>query len=123
MQTKSHKDLIAWQKAMVLAEEIYRLTEHFPQREVYGIASQMRRAAISIPSNIAEGRNRGTRKDYAHFLSIAYGSAAELETQLLLAERLVLSKNSLSSALALAIEVSKMLHVMIERLNGATPRS
>jgi len=73
---------------MDLVVEIYKLTDRFPKSEIYGLISQMRRCAVSIPSNIAEGRKRGSRKEYHHFLTISYGSGAELETQLEIAERL-----------------------------------
>jgi four helix bundle protein len=119
-KAKSHKDLFVWQKAIDLAECVYAVTERFPQREMYGLVSQMRRAVVSISSNIAEGRNRGTRKDYAHFLQIAYGSCAELETQLIIAQRLrFCSEPDLETATLQLTEVAKMLHVMIQKLNGA----
>lgn len=73
---------------MQLAESVYRSTEAFPAREIYGLAAQMRRPAVSIPSNIAEGSNRGTRKDYRQFVTIARGSAKELQTQIELAKRI-----------------------------------
>jgi len=75
----SYKDLIVWQRATGLAVLIYEITEMFPNNELYGLVSQMRRCAISIISNIAEGRRRGSRKDFHQFLTIAYGSGAELE--------------------------------------------
>lgn len=84
----SYKDLIVWQKAMSLVEEIYFLTNKFPRDEIYGIISQMKRCAVSIPSNIAEGRRRGSKKDFYRFLQISYGSGAELETQLEISKRL-----------------------------------
>ena len=116
-RARSHKDLIVWQKAMLLCEQVYLLTEHFPQREIYGLSSQIRRAAVSIPSNIAEGRSRGTTKDFSHFLRIAYGSASELETQLDLARRLeLLNEEKLKSSTELLTEVSKMLRAMISKL-------
>jgi len=77
-EIKSYKDLVVWQKSMNLVVDIYKITENFPREEVFGLTSQMRRCAISIPSNIAEGRGRGTRKDFAQFLRIALGSADEL---------------------------------------------
>ena|SRR3989338_3100160 len=118
-EIKSHKDLTVWQKSVDLVERIYRLTENFPQREVYALASQMRRAAVSIPSNIAEGRSRGTRKDFTHFLRITFGSASELETQLIIAKRLSVSKIAdFEGTEALLFEVSKMLHVMIKKLEA-----
>ena len=78
----SYRDLIVWEKAINLTVEIYKITENFPKEEIYGLTSQMRRSAVSIPSNIAEGRNRGTRKDFCNFLRIALGSCAELSTQI-----------------------------------------
>ncbi len=85
---KTHKDLRVWQKGMELVEEIYALTATFPQSEIFGLTSQIRRSAVSIPSNIAEGAARGTKEEFIHFLYIALGSLAELETQLLIAQRL-----------------------------------
>lgn len=90
-EVASYRDLIVWQKAMTLVEGVYRLTEAFPTREQFGLTSQMRRAAVSIAANIAEGHARATRKDYNHFISIAQGSLAEVETYLILAGRLKLA--------------------------------
>src|SRR3989344_6652014 len=107
---KSHKDLIVWQKAILLSQEIYRLTERFPQRQVYALASQMRRAAVYIASNIAEGKSRGTTKDFVYFLHIAYGSASELETQLIICKKLVFCTEAQFVRLdSLLTEISKML--------------
>ncbi|MFH0776110.1 MAG: four helix bundle protein, partial [Patescibacteria group bacterium] len=83
---KNFKELIVWQKAFVLSKKVYKFTESFPRNEEFGLKSQMRRCAISIVSNIAEGYARATRKDYAHFLSNSLGSCAELETQILLSQ-------------------------------------
>jgi four helix bundle protein len=83
-----YRELIAWQKAIELVEVIYRATETFPRTETYGLTSQLRRAAISIPSNIAEGQGRNTTRDFLHFLSIAQGSVCEVETQIIVATRL-----------------------------------
>lgn len=88
MQVRSYKDLIVWQKAMDLVELVYHLTKLFPKDEQYGLSNQLRRAAVSIPSNIAEGQARNSTAEFRNFLSIARGSLAELETQLLIAERL-----------------------------------
>ncbi len=85
---RGHKDLRAWQSAMLLVEEIYGLTSTFPKEEMFGLTSQMRRAAISVPSNLAEGSARNGTKELLHFLGIATGSLAELDTQLELAARL-----------------------------------
>lgn len=84
-KTNSFKDLLVWQRSVELAKAIYQLAAALPKHEAYGLASQLRRAAVSIPSNIAEGSKRGSRKDFRHFLLIASGSAAELETQLIIA--------------------------------------
>ena len=80
MKTQSFKDLIVWQKAYRLVLEIYKITKDFPKYEMYGLAQQMRRAAVSIPSNIAEGYGRKHKAEYRQFLSVAYGSLLELET-------------------------------------------
>ena len=87
-KVKTHKDLIVWQKAMDFVEEVYKLTGKMPQSELYGLTSQFRRSAVSVPSNIAEGAARNHSKEFMQFLYVALGSVAELETQLLLAERL-----------------------------------
>ncbi len=83
--TETFRNLIAWQKAKALAKDIYLVTRSFPKEEMYGLTIQMRRAAVSIPSNIAEGKGRSSRKDYCHFLTQARGSLYELETQVELA--------------------------------------
>lgn len=115
---KSYKDLIVWQKSMDLVVEVYKLTENFPREELFGLTSQMRRCVISIPSNIAEGRGRGTRKDFAQFLRIALGSANELQTQIEIAKRLTATKNlNYQQTDFLIIEVIKMLKAMINKLN------
>jgi four helix bundle protein len=88
MSVKDYRELIVWQKAMDLVEAIYRTTAGFPKEGVYGLTSQLRRAAVSVPSNIAEGNGRNTTRDYVHFLGVAYGSIKEMETQVLIAERL-----------------------------------
>ena len=80
MTTSSYQDLIVWQKSMDLVFEVYKLTSNFPKEEVYGLISQMRRCAVSIPSNIAEGSRRSSRKDYCNFVYTSYGLGAELET-------------------------------------------
>jgi four helix bundle protein len=109
------KSLIVWQKAMALADAVFQLTKRFPKDEQYGLTSQMRRAAVSIPSNIAEGSRRTSKKDYVQFLRIACGSAVELETQLLLARNWYPDISG-ANALSLVIEVEKMLSVMLRKL-------
>lgn len=84
----SYKELQIWQKGMDFAIEVYRLTDKFPKTEIYSLVSQIRRAAVSIPSNIAEGKRRNSQKDFRKFLRIAFASGAEIETQLELAKRL-----------------------------------
>lgn len=117
---KSHKDLVVWQKAVKLTLIVYQVTETFPPREMYGLSSQMRRAAVSVASNIAEGRSRRTKKDFVHFLHMAYGSASELETQLLIAKQLrFCNEKGFEETNALLSEVSKMLRVMIEKLEAS----
>ena len=92
-QIKTYKDLIVWQKSMNLVVEVYLLTEEFPASEQYGLTAQIRRSAVSIPANIAEGRRKSSKKDFRHFLSIAYGSGAELETQIEICKRLPFSQD------------------------------
>src|SRR3989344_7699630 len=116
----SYKELTVWQRSIELVVAIYEVTEKFPREEIYGITSQIRRSAVSIPSNIAEGRYRGTKKDYLHFLKIAYGSGAELETQLEISKRL--SKTSLlnyNKVESLLDETMRMLNVMIIKLSAS----
>lgn len=116
-QIHSHKDLIVWQRSMELVYVIYELTDGFPAEERYGLQSQMRRAGVSIPSNIAEGRRRGTRKDFRQFLLIAYGSIAELETQLEIVKHLkYCSEESADRAEDLLNECGKMLNKLIASL-------
>ena len=113
------RDLIVWQKAMAVALEIYRLTRQFPKEEVYVLTSQVRRAAISIPSNIAEGHARQGR-EYASFLSIARGSAAEVETQLLLAVELgYIAPDSITTAQGLLVEVRRMCAAIVSKINAS----
>ena len=109
MKAKSFKDLIVWQKSYRLVLEIYKLTEQFPKTEIYGLAQQIRRAAVSIPSNISEGYGRRFQKEYRQFLSIAYGSLCELETQYLLSVDLNYMKAD-NAAEGLMREVGAMLY-------------
>ncbi len=115
----SYKDLIVWQRAMELVVTVYELTSKFPREEIYGLTSQMRRAAVSIPSNIAEGRRRGTRKDFRQFLIIAYGSGAELETQIEISKQLSLGKAlDYHKVDSLLTEVMKMLNKILSSLKS-----
>ncbi len=112
MKARSFKDLIVWQKSYSLVLEIYRLTDLFPKHEIYGLAQQIRRVAVSIPSNIAEGYGRQYNKEYRQFLSIAYGSLCELETQYLLSVDLNYIERS-SVIEGLMKEVGAMLYRII----------
>ena len=118
---KSYRDLLVWQKAMKQAVEIYQIVKKLPREELYALSDQMRRAAVSGPSNIAEGHSRNSLKEYVQFLSIAKGSNAELQTQCLLCEALgYLSKTELRGILDLSEEISKMLTIMSKKLTPDT---
>jgi four helix bundle protein len=119
---KSHKDLDVWKKSMELVTSIYRLTRGFPQEEQYGLSSQIRRSAISIPSNIAEGAARNSDREYKQFLYIALGSASEVETQLIIAEKLGFADSTQILQTNIA-DIRKMLtgliaYVSKRKLNG-----
>ena len=119
-----YRELIVWQRAMTLAEGVYRLTRDYPRDEQFGLTSQTRRAAASIAANIAEGHGRGTRAAYASFLRIARGSLREVETHLLLAQRVGLAnREAIGPLLALADEIGRMLHTLIRKLGDAPPSS
>ncbi|KAF0218760.1 MAG: hypothetical protein FD174_2543 [Geobacteraceae bacterium] len=109
---KDHKELDVWKNSIDLVTEIYRLSASFPREEVYGLTGQMRRAAVSIPSNIAEGAARNTSKEFVQFLFIALGSAAELETQLIIAERLGFGDNHTETAHRV-LAIKQMLNGLI----------
>lgn len=114
MQTSDYKQLKVWQKAMDLTMEIYRLVKFLPREETYALSDQLRRAVVSIPSNIAEGHGRGTDKEFVKFLWIARGSLLEVETQLIICNRLALIKVEESKfAQSLIVEVGKMLNALI----------
>ena len=107
------QELVVWQKAMELVEEVYRLVKLLPREELYALSDQMRRAAVSIPSNIAEGQSRNSTKEFINFLSMARGSNAELQTQCLLCLRLsYISETELQTALSLSAEIGKMLNAL-----------
>jgi len=115
MSLQSYKELTVWQRAIELVKEVYKITVQLPKDETYGLSIQMRRAAISIPSNIAEGYLRKNLKEYLQFLRIAYGSAAELETQLIIAKDLY-QKIDYQKGELLLEEVQKMLNTLIRKL-------
>lgn len=115
----SYQQLTVWQKAFELTVKIFKVTSKFPTSELYGLVSQMRRCAVSIPSNIAEGYSRGYRQEYLQFLRTAFASGAELETQLLLAKELdFLSMKEFNGINDLLTEVQKMLNKLISSLKS-----
>lgn len=117
-----HKGLAVWQKSCVLVKEVYKNTNGFPSSEIYGLTSQMRRAAVSIPTNIAEGAGRSSTKEYTHFVSIAVGSAVELETLLFLSHELGFletgEKNRLGELLDEIIRMLKKMREVLRRKTG-----
>ena len=117
MEKSSYQGLLVWQKAMELTVAIYKLVGILPKEELYSLSDQMRRAAVSIPSNIAEGQDRHTKKEFVQFLMIARGSKAELETQLLICEKVgYLKETDISEAMNLLTEIGKMLTSLINNL-------
>lgn len=119
---KDYKDLIVWQKAMDLVVEVYALAKLLPKEEMYALSSQIRRAAISIPSNIAEGQARNSTKEFTQFLAIAKGSKAELETQLLLCIRIgYLNEGQIVTAINTLAEIGKMINALQQKLTTPTP--
>ncbi len=124
MAVKSFRELMVWQKAMDLVEEVYEIIKLLPMEERYALADQMRRAAISIPSNIAEGQARKSTKEFINFLSIAQGSKAELQTQILICERLqYLTREQTKRSLMLTEEVGKLTYLLKKKLNEQVDNS
>jgi four helix bundle protein len=116
---KSFRDLLAWQRAIKLSVSIYRLTQGFPREELYGLTSQMRRSAVSVPSNIAEGHGRLSTGEYRQFLGIARGSNFELQTQIEIARKLELGNlKILNDAEGLSHEVGKMIYGILEGIKA-----
>lgn len=117
MPLKSYRELIVWQKSFQLALEVYRITKKFPREEIYGLTSQIRRAAFAIPSNTAEGYARRSLAEYLQFLRIAFASGAELETQILIAKEVgLMSEEDFKNLSGLLSEVMKMLNSLIDKL-------
>ncbi len=115
---ESYRDLIVWQRAIEMTVAIYRLTREFPKEELYGLASQLRRASVSVASNIAEGYGRPSRGEYRQFLGISRGSNLEVQTQLVIARSLALGHaKNIDDAEGLSFEVAKMLVVLMRRLS------
>ncbi|MBW8908118.1 four helix bundle protein [Mesorhizobium sp. RCC_202] len=116
---ESYRDLVVWQSAMVLAEDCYRVTKVFPRDEIYGMTSQMRRSAVSIAANIAEGYGRENRGSFVQFLRIAQGSLKELETHILLACRVgMLERNNETELLLRCEEIGKMMRSLIRTVQA-----
>ena len=116
-KVESYRDLLVWQQAMELAVGIYKTTKRWPKEELYGLTSQARRAAVSVAANIAEGYGRETRASYEHFLRVAQGSLKELETHLLIAQRVEIASNDeLGSLLAATESVGKLLRLLLRKL-------
>ena len=117
MIVKTYKELVVWQKSMDLVCEIYKLTKKLPKEETYGLINQLQRAAVSIPSNIAEGQFRNSTKEFVQFLSFAKGSVAEVDTQLQICTRLdYLLTDDVQCALSLCDEIGRMLNALIAAL-------
>lgn len=117
----TYKDIIVWQKAIDLVAAIYEATEVFLSRKMYGISQQMRKCAVSVPSNIAEGKGRGTRRDFCHFITIAFESGAELETQITIVKCLSFGKNiDFKQIDMLLTEVMRMLNKLRSSLQPKT---
>ncbi len=115
---KSYRDLIVWQKSMDLVVEVYKMIANFPQNEIYGLTSQIKRAAVSVPSNIAEGYGRRSTGDYQRFLNIAMGSLFELQTQLEISTRLnYLKTDQFTKLNELSKEIERMLSSLISKIN------
>ena len=118
MKIKSYKDLNIWKRSIEVVEDVYKTTKNFPKEEIYGLTSQLRRAAVSIPSNIAEGFTRLHNKEYRQFLYISLGSCAELNTQIIISSHLsYLSSEKANGILKEIEEISKMIMGLIKKLN------
>jgi four helix bundle protein len=120
MAVKDFRDLFVWQRAMELVEMIYRVSEIFPSKEMFGLTNQLRRAAVSIPSNIAEGQGRNTTTDFLRFLSISRGSLQEVQTQFEIARRLgYIGEESKLELALLSDEVAKLINGLCRSLNSS----
>ncbi|MFZ5453328.1 MAG: four helix bundle protein [Thermodesulfobacteriota bacterium] len=116
---RSYQDLMAWQKAMDLVTEVYKITHEFPREEIFGLTSQLRRAAVSVPSNITEGQGRSSRKEFLYFLGNAKGSLSEVETKVLIARNLgYIDKEGINDLLNHAAEVGRILNGLMASLRN-----
>jgi len=123
-EVRSFKDLVAWQKSMALVTEVYRTSQGFPKEEIFGLTSQIRRSAVSVPSNIAEGNARTSKKEFQYFLSNARGSLAELETQILIAHQLAyINETAKNQMLDRLWEVGRILNGLLSSLKKSSPIS
>ncbi len=119
-----YKDLTIWQKSIHFAVDVIKLTNGFPKDEIYGLTSQIKRAVVSIPSNIAEGNERNSKKEFSHFLHVALGSAAELSTQLSIAKELqYIDQSTFTEIESRLLEIQKMIHGLIKTVNGRGQRA
>lgn len=117
MSVKNYRELLAWTKAMELVTEVYRVSRAFPREEAYGLTSQIRRSAVSVPSNIAEGQGRGNASEFVRYLHIAHGSLRELETQILIAERLeYIGIADRDALMDLAAETGRLINGLVKSL-------
>ena len=124
MDLKSYRDFTVWQKSMDLATEIYRVVKLLPKAETYALSDQMRRSAVSIPSNIAEGQGRNSKREFINFLGFASGSHRELETQLQLCVKVgYMTEEEIFSAMNLCEEVGKMLSTLRKKLKDSLEQS
>jgi four helix bundle protein len=120
-EVRSYKDLVAWQKSMDLVTAVYRASQGFPKEEIFGLVSQIRRAAVSVPSNIAEGHARTSKKEFQYFLSNARGSLAELETQLTIAHQLAyIDETAINQLLDRLGEVGRILNGLLAALKRSS---
>ncbi|PWU23861.1 four helix bundle protein [Candidatus Cerribacteria bacterium 'Amazon FNV 2010 28 9'] len=118
---QSYKELIVWQKSVEFVTNLYKITQTFPKFETYGLSNQMQRAAVSIASNIAEGYQRQTRKEYLQFLFTAYGSSSEVETQLIIAKNLrYIDQQKMNELLDNITTIQKMLNALIKKLKSTS---
>ena len=115
----NYRDLQIWHKAIELSKAVYMLTRAFPKEEQYGLSAQIRRATVSVPSNIAEGQARYGKKEFAHFLYIARGSLAEIDTQCVIAQQLgYINEHQYQSIFSKVDELQRMIYTLIDKLNG-----
>lgn len=119
MTSRNYRDLIAWQKSMDFVEAVYQISRQFPKEEIYGLTAQVRRAVVSVPSNISEGEGRKNKNEFRRFLAIAHGSLREVETQLLIAERLRYATNDqINNLINQSMEISRIIQGLMNSLDN-----